>query len=139
MIDLAGLQAEILTDPMALGYSGKTDPETAALLNAIGGSGETIERDVVDTWEVIEATVPSEWVALTNAEESRYNMLISAGSLSVKGANVRQMFKDMFNAGTTTRANLAALQVRSASRAEVLFGGGMIVSHLDVARALRGE
>jgi len=138
-LDYAALQTEIQADTMGLGYSGKSDPEITALLNEIGGSGETIERDVIDTWEIIDATLPSEWAGLSNAEEARYNMLISAGRLNVKSANVRQAFADMFGAATQTRANLLALQTRPASRAEVLFGGGVIVSHLDVARALRGE
>jgi hypothetical protein len=135
MIDYILLKNEILNDTLALGYSGKSDSEIANILNSYT-TGRLINRDIIDTWEIFEATVPAEWSALTAAEKQRYQTIISAGQVSVKGANVRASLGTMFITGTTTRTNLIALQQKTGSRAEELFGQS--VSHLDVAFALRG-
>lgn len=135
MINYTVLNTEVTTDPLILGYAGKSDSEIADLLNSYT-TGRMIERIVIDTWEISEATVSSEWSALTAAEKQRYQTIISAGTVNVKGANVRNSLGTMFIAGTTTRNNLIALQQKIGSRAEELFA--QAVSHLDIAKALRG-
>lgn len=130
------LADEILDDEAKLGYaSAGSDAAIASLLNAVRDD-ILIERDIIDAHEVIEATVASEWSALTAAERTRYQTIVSAGKINMKGANTRASFAQMFGAGTTTRANLIALQTRKGSRAEYLFGTGRVISSLEVREAM---
>ena len=135
-MDYLALKNEILNDPKSLGYAGKEDYQIANLLNTIGLSGEVINRGVIPSYEIIDATVPAEWTALTAVEKQRYQTITGAGNCNSANANVRAAFQSMFAAGTQTRTNLTALLTRSCSRAEAL--GFESVSHLDVAEALRG-
>src|SRR3990172_2184325 len=135
-ITLSALKSEIDSDPTALGYAGKNDQEVADLLNTLNPSIR-IDRDIVSTWEVIEATVPSEWASLSADEKNRYGIFASLGTINLKGTNIRNAFGAMFAAGTTTRANLIAIQKRDGTRAEQLFGSGVGVSLLDVHIARR--
>jgi hypothetical protein len=129
------LKNEIINDPKALGYAGKQDYQIADLLNTIGLSSEIIDRGVIPSHEIIDATVPAEWTALTAAEKQRYQTITGAGQCNSANSNIRAAFQAMFAAGTQTRANLSALLTRSCSRAEALGFGS--VNHLDVAKALR--
>ncbi len=133
-MDYAALKAEITTDPTGLGYAGKADAACADLINLVRATIQ-IDRTSIPAAEVIEATVPSEWAALTTQEKDRYALLIGAGSINPKGPNTRAVFQAMFGPPTTTRGNLIALQSRDGSRAEQLFGIGMVVNHLDIAAA----
>lgn len=135
-IQYPALKAEITTDPLGFGYLAMSDSAVADKLNEVppsAESGREIERDVVPTWEVFEATVPSEWTALSAAEKQRYQSILAMGSINLKKPNTRSTFAAMFGAGTTTRANLIALRNEAASRATVLFGER--VESWDVARA----
>ena len=133
-LDYAALATELSTDPTGLGYSGTSDPAAAVLLNAIRQTID-IDRGVIPAHEIIDATVPAEWAALTADERSRYQVLTGAGQVNTKAANVRAAFLAMFPGGSGTRTALAALQSRKGSRAEELFGPGVTVSHTDVAIA----
>ena len=57
--------------------------------------------------------------------------------MPVKNMNLRNQIKEIWGAATTTRDNLTALQIRSASRSEVLFGEGVKVTPFDVHIARR--
>lgn len=139
-ISYTALATEINNDPTSLGYAphrtSGNDGAIADLLNAVSPS-ILIDRDVIDSHEVIDATVPSEWAALTAAEKQRYQTLTGAGKVNPKSANTRQTFGQMFGVGTTTRTNLTSLQTRPGSRAEQLFGSGTFIYASDVAKALR--
>lgn len=134
-IDYTILKNEIDTDPMGLGYAGNTDPEVAALMNEIGGSGEKIDRDFVDGQEMMSVVVIPEYAALSDVQRMGWSAIISAGAgmVDVNNAGTIAQVTAIWGAGTTTRDNLIALRQRDASRAEVLFGQG--VSHLDVGKA----
>lgn len=139
-MDYTALKNELQTDPAALGYaasiaSGALSP-VVALLNAVRGT-ILIDRDLIESYEIINATVPTEWAALSAAEKQRYQTVTGAGQVDCRNANVRATFQAMFGAGTTTRANLTALLTRQGSRAEQLFGAGTYVSAEDIAKALR--
>lgn len=133
-IDYAVLKNEIDTDPEGLGYAGKTDPEVAALMNEIGGSGEKIDRDFIDGQEMMSVVDIPEYAALNDVQRAGWSAIISAGTgmVGVNNAGTIAQVTAIW-AGTTTLANLVALRKRDASRAEVLFGQG--VSHLDVGKA----
>jgi hypothetical protein len=138
-VDLAALKAELLNAH----YTGMTDAAAAAELNKVPSWNATdkVARDLIPSYELFEAIVPSEWAAATAQEKQRVQMILGMGMVSVRGANTQQAFKDAFGAGTTTRANLIALVNRTCSRAEflapTLFPGGAArdVFYYDVARA----
>ena len=132
------LNVEIATDPKSLGYSGKSNPDIAALLNAIGGSSETIDQGALDGQELQKAVVISEYTALSDIQRDAWVLIISAGAgqVDIADQRVRGQIAAIWGSGTTTRANLLALTSRDASRAEVLFGAGASVSHTDVGKAV---
>ncbi len=132
-MDYIRLKSEITLDFAALGYAGKTDKQTADLLNSLT-TGRSIQRLVIPAHEILEATVPSEWAALTAAEKQRYQTITGAGEVNLSGANTRLTMGAMFGAGTTTRANLIALQTKVVSRQEELGLGLIEPGHVAKAR-----
>ena len=127
------LRNELVSDPRGLGYAGKSDAEVAELIHEIGAGGEAIDRKLVAAHEIIEATVPSEWAALSPVAKQHYQTIISAGEVDLKNSNVRAALAGMFGAETVTQSNLGKLGTRPASRADVLGLGR--VHYWDVARA----
>ncbi len=135
-MDYLALKNEIQNDPKTLGYAGKSDLAIADIMNTIGLSNEFINRGVIPSYEVINATVPAEWAVLTVPEKQRYQTITGAGQIDSSNANVRAAFQAMFATGTQTRINLTALLTRSCSRAEALGLGN--INHEQIAIALRG-
>lgn len=132
------LNAELTADPEKLGYTGKSDPEIADILNAVNKDYE-IDSEAIDGQELQMAVVISEYVALTDIQRMGWQTLLSAGSgvIAVSDVRVKAQVAAIWGALTTTRANLEALQTRAASRAEVVFGrAGMSISATDVAVSL---
>lgn len=139
-ITLTALKNELNSDPKSLGYSALDDFEAADKLNEAGASGETIEPAFVTAFQAQQEVVGSEYLTLTIGEQNLWNaILISVDSqgVPIKNAIIRGQVATIWGAGTTTRTNLVALQTRSASRAEVLFGEDVVVSMMDVHRARR--
>lgn len=140
-IDYAALASEINVDPAALGYAAPKaahDGVTiAAIMDAVGvGASFQVFRGVIPSYEIINSTVPAEWAALSAAEKQRYQTITGAGQVDTTNQNIRDAFLAMFAAGTATRTALIAMAKRQGSRAEVLFGVGVSVSHIDVKQAL---
>lgn len=131
-MDFVILHDELINDPLARGYAGMTDAQAAASLNTVN---RPRERVVVPAHELIDATVPADWAALTSAEKQRYQTLTGAGEVNVRSANVRSAFLAMFGAGTQTRSNLAALQNEQVSRATELGLETVYEGHVFMARA----
>lgn len=131
-MDFVILHDELINDPLARGYAGMTDAQAAASLNTVNRQRE---RGVVPAHELIDATAPADWAALTSAEKQRYQTLTGAGEVNVRSANVRSAFLAMFGAGTQTRSNLAALQNEQVSRATELGLGTVYPGHVAMARA----
>ncbi len=136
----AELRNEICLDPIPLGYSGQTFFEQAALINEIGLSGEIVDVAFVTAAQIQAEVVGSEYLTLNAAERALWAALLAAGSagnsLEVRESNIRGQVLDIWGAGTDTRSNLAAIQVRSASRAEALWGDGASPSPQDIEEAL---
>lgn len=138
----AALKTELTTDPLGLGYVGKTDEECADLLNIAAPDNtnpeKRVSRDSVDSWEIVGATVYGEYVSLTATQRDLYGAVVSCGRVNPQNGNIRTIFGQLFGAGTTTRAQLNDLQYRGSSRAEKLFGSGAVVKywHVNNARAL---
>lgn len=136
--ELAILNTELTDDPEGLGYAGKTDPEMAALINAVNAN-YSIDREAIDGQELQMAVVISEYVDLSDIQRMAWNTILSAGSgiIAVYDARVKAQIAAIWGIGTDTRANLVALQTRPASRAEVIFDqAGISISVTDIAVSL---
>lgn len=149
-IDLVALATEINTDPTGRGYAphitSGNDGEIAILLNEVQ-AGINIQRSSLTSPEIFEATDLAEYRALTAQSRQMYQVVVTIGSgaggpsgggIPVgPGTNARLILAGLFPAGSTTRANLVALVMRTGSRGEELFGENVVVSSKDVAMALR--
>ena len=62
---LAILATELTTDPLSLGYSGTQDKDAALLLNDSPRLGQTCPVTLLQSWQVLDAVVPAEFVAVT--------------------------------------------------------------------------
>ena len=131
------LKTEIANDPASLGYSGQEDQQVADLLNEIGLSGETINNDILESYQIVNAVDVDDWTALSDIERERLKFILCPGEVDISNANIKAQIGIMFGVGTDTRTALLALTIRPASRGEILFGNGISVSSLDVHIARR--
>lgn len=130
-MDFVILRNELINDPLGRGYAGMTDQQAADSLNV---DNRSRERGVVPSYQIIDATVPAEWAALSAAEKQRYQTLTGAGQVNVRSGNARAAFMAMFGAGTQTRSNLSALQNEQISRAAELGLEHVYPGHVGIAR-----
>lgn len=136
------LKTEITTDPLALGYAGKSDAEIADLLNLLRAT-ITIRRANIAPNEVLEAIDSRDFETAPNAIHVAWFESITQlrtirlenddGSATRALGNLRRLLQAADTQGSRTR--LAALATRIGSRAEQLLGGGVVVTHIDVADA----
>lgn len=136
------LKTEITTDPLALGYAGKSDAEIADLLNLLRAT-ITIRRANIAPNEVLEAIDSRDFETAPNAIHVAWFESITQlrtirlenddGSATRALGNLRRLLQAADTQGS--RARLAALAKRIGSRAEQLLGGGVTVTHIDVADA----
>lgn len=136
------LQAEIAGDPKALGLTAMTNLAVAAKLNEVGASSETLaDRKAIPAWEVMNAIDTAEWEVrhplLSTAQRAWFDDLVAGGMVDVSNARVRVGLGAIFTAAAApnTRAAMLALRERSCSRAEALFGAGVVIGYYDVDRA----
>ncbi len=134
---LQELRDEIDNDPKALGYSGLTNFQIANLLNAVGLSGETVDVAVVSSAALQAEVIGSEYLTLNAGQRDLWAaLLMGTDSIEVRDTEIRGQVLLIWDAATTTRANLATLQTRSASRAEALWGDGTFITTTMVDEAL---
>jgi hypothetical protein len=126
-MDYIALKSLIDADPT---LTGKSSAEIADVLNA---KTVVVDRAIIPSYEIVDATVPAEWAALTSAEKQRYQTITGAGSVNVKGTNTRSAFAAMFGAGTQTRANLLTLQSQTVPLWQQF---GRQIDFADVERAM---
>jgi hypothetical protein len=139
VIDYTVLNTELTNDPKNRGYAvpmaaGDTG-EVARLLNEQLPT-ESVERASITPQEAQAAVDVADFKALTAGAQRAWLAIVGLPEVPVKNPQIRAQVAAIWGPGTATRANLVALQTRDASRAEVLFGEGISVTHLDVARAL---
>ena len=76
----------------------------------IGPNPGSAGRDDYHTHEVLEATVAAEYNALSDANKDAYKQIISCGIVNLTDGNaLRNKLWNMFDAQSTTRANLLTL------------------------------
>ena len=134
-MDYVKLGLEIKNDPASLGYAGKTNQQIANLLNV---AKVQVDRETVTASELFEEIVPTEWITLTVQEKQRIQMILSMGTVNLKGTNTRASLAAAFGAGTQTRANIIALQKQVISRTQYLGIGEVWTGHVGKAKALMG-
>ena len=139
-IDPSALKTELTTDPVGMGYVLATpieDSDVGNIRTLINASGRTVDRELAENREVVEAIRPAEFEALSVEKRDLVLLMLQPVVLDLRNANIRSAFASAFGAGTTTRTNLIALQTKTGSRAEELFGESVTVGSRDIARALR--
>lgn len=143
---IASLRTELSQDPKGLGFAALLaagdDAGVAAALNSVPVAPAVpadwkVNRPFVSGAELFEAIDPSEWTATAPLAHLKQavQMVVSTGNVNVNGTNTKAAMLAAFPAGGPTRTNLVALLTRIGSRAEVLFGFGVVVSVPDVANA----
>lgn len=136
---LSQLNTEITTDPSIIGLSPtKSDVENTTLLNERRVTIQ-IDLDIIPVQIIQSAVVGSEFAALPATSQRLWIAIVSAhdGFINPENPGTRSQIAAIWTAGTTTRANLVALQTRDGSRMEQisLFGVNSFVRHQDVAAA----
>lgn len=98
---------------------------------------EPVTVKSISTAALQNAVVASDYTGLTSALQNLWLAIIVAGGgkIDVSLTGIRNQIGTIFGAGTTTRANLLALQTRAGSRAEALFGAGVIITGTDLVQA----
>jgi hypothetical protein len=140
-VNHTALGAELQSDPAGLGYAPLLTATNwtalAALLNAPKASVK-LSVGVQPSYRVVAAINRAEWDALAAAAKNYLSFVIQAGEVDLGPGEVRTALSALFPAGSATRTSLLALVDRVGSRAEELFGAGVVVTYEDVIRAVRG-
>lgn len=118
-MNIEGLIAELKNDPLARGYSSKTDAQAFADLTSLA-TGRTKNLTALSAMQVYNAIVPSELQALSGAQQWAVRDLYNLGdNVNVSpGTNARTTLLNAFGPATVTRANLSTLVTVAISRAE---------------------
>lgn len=145
-MDYAALKTEIATDPLTLGYGAIVakgdDASVATVLNAsltaaVPNSAQF--RSNVTPAEVIDAIAPADFTAATALQVAKLQLILLPGVVDCTKANVRGALQGLFAAASQATKNaLIAVVSRQGSRAEMLFGAGVVATASDVSFALRG-
>ena len=130
--DLTALKTEVETDPAARGYAAAVDiTALVTLLNATD-TGSTINRDIenIGVADIAAIIDGGEYAALDEYNKEWVKSFINQDN-STPIRLYKDKFLSVFGAGTTTRTAAQALLSVDASRAEVLFGAGTVLSRRD--------
>lgn len=141
MFTVSALRTELLTDPTGIGYStAVTRADHNTLVDQVNrfAVSYAVSMGTVTSIAMQTAVVPGEYGVLSNGQRDLWNAVLVAAVNGVPISNtvIRTQVAFVWSAGTTTRANLLALDTRSGTRAEVLFGEGVRVTSTDVQKAL---
>lgn len=140
---LISLRDEIAADPEGLGLAwANGDQATADALNEVR-AGSTVQNREIPATAVVGAIAYAEYVSRDPVARQYLDLVVSAeggrgGSLDVSpGSSLRAALLVIFDNATAplTRAALVAAVQRPGSRAEELFGAGVVVTAGDVGRA----
>lgn len=108
-----------------------------AVLAAAEINAKNIDRNVVSVTgqDIFEATTAADFSALSADQKAIYFAIIGMGTILVNGENTKKALLAMFGPGTTTRANLVALQTEKISQVTDLGLGVVNAFHIQQARA----
>lgn len=138
----AQLAAELNGDPTGRGYAPHiaSGNDVALAQNINQPDAGMIDRLTITPDIFQTAVVASEYTSLTDQMRSLWQTIVTASvqtGVPIKNTSIRSQIVAIWPQGSTTRTNLAAMQQRMGSRAEVLWGDGTVVQTSDIARALR--
>jgi hypothetical protein len=131
---LVQLRNEIDDNPQALDFGDLSNRAIAKALNEVGGSGETVDVEFVEPWEMQAAVVHAGFEALNAANQRAWLAIVGLSEIPVKNTGLRAQVQAIWPAGAT-RTALQNLQSRSASRAEALFGENVALSFEEIGAA----
>lgn len=130
--ELLIIKAELTNDPQSLGLT--TAPEddevNANLLNEIREDIQVYRASVASD-EILVS--PSEWAALSPAQQSWWNNQTLDGT--VKPAVIADGFYELFGANTAARASFDSVSTEPASRARQLLNRYVTLTPSDIATA----
>lgn len=129
-MDYQVLKNEILTDPLARGYSGMTDQQVADDLNTVY---RTRNRDSMTGREFKDQWDSTEFSALTENQQSLLYSLAARDDLNPFGVDATTV-QGIFPGGGITITALAAYRVEDISRGEELGIGVVTAANVDAAR-----
>lgn len=136
---ISALKTELLSSVRASVYSAglllKSDNAVADLVNA--ASAGNVSIGTIFAIDLQQAVVASEYAVLSSGQRDLWNAIVTTGvtGVAISNATLRAQVAHVWSAGTTTRASLLALDTRTGSRAEILFGAGIAVTPQDVYAA----
>jgi hypothetical protein len=142
---LQALLSELSTDPKGLGYAPNiaagADGASAVLLNSLTGNGAgAVYMPAVPSQSFIAARQSApDWTMLTTpgAIFNGIQLLSTMSPLDCTQSNTRTILTATFSGlSAASKAAMIAVAQRTGSRAQVLFGAGIVVSAEDVAKAL---
>ena len=141
MLTLSALRTELLTDPTGIGYSTavtRADHNTLVDLVNRSAASYVVSIGTVTAINLQSVVVASEYAVLSGGQRDLWNAVLTAatGGVPISNTAIRAQVAVVWSAGTTTRSNLLALDTRTGTRAEVLFGEGVRVTSTDVQKAL---
>src|SRR4051812_17919879 len=119
-IDYAALKAEILADPLSLGYPGPaskgSDQALADLLN-LPRAGNTFaaDREPVAVSVLFANIDATEFLTLSSLQLQQLQAVLAAGTIALSDPNTLAILDKIFQGSGQTLANLAALRKREGS------------------------
>jgi hypothetical protein len=139
---LAVLKLEIEVDPNAIGYKEaggewKLDHVIASMLNDTA-NGATVRRTQVTPSEIKQVVEQTDFNSLGPKESDYLRWIVSGGgeeSLDVSSDSIFTGLTGIWGPTDATKAAMIALLETAGTRAEVLFGQGVVVTPGDVGQA----
>lgn len=127
------LRAEILGDPLSIGYAGMSNREVVDSLTEVNRSEI---RRLIPSSEVFAAIDPPDYLAISNQRHIAYlSLMLSVEEVRLGLAGVRQVLELIFTGATITLNRLQSLRTRAISRANELGLGRILEGHIAHARS----
>jgi len=132
-MDYVVLRAELLADPLIIGYAAMNDTQAAASLNTANRPVNVQTLDGAQIYEAIDAT---EFAALLTTKQEVVDIIhLGPNILVAPGSKARARLAAIFGGGSATVTALAALGTKTVSRATELGLGVVNPGHVMKARA----
>lgn len=130
--ELLIIKAELTNDPQSLGLTTapEDDEANANLLNEVREDIRVYRASVASDEIVVS---PSEWAALSPAQQSWWNNQTLDGT--VKPSVIADGFHELFGTNTAARASFDSVSTEPASRARQLLDRYVTLSPSDIANA----
>lgn len=118
------LKLELTNDPTGIGYSGMN---TQQIVDALNDKNISIPRQTMTADQLMNNVVKAEYSQLTDGKKLQLLTLLTASYELNPYGFAADVLVDLFTAGSQTIQNLAQARVKLISRAEQLWGVGVII------------